>query len=125
MYFDIHLRDNLTMKLLKLFIVVSVLHLLIVVIHGNAVFAIDNSKNAVPKGDINLIIPTESAAIIAPVEESIVSPVDNLGAKKHKIQNTESFIIASDDLYSILHINLFAVQYPSISILSKVCCYRK
>lgn len=112
------------MKLLKLFIVVSVLHLLIVVVRGNAVFAIENTESVVSKGNISLIIPTESAAVIAPVEESLVPVVDNFTAKKLYQNKNTSYTIDSEEFH-LLIINLDAVQHTSTAIYRKICCYRQ
>jgi len=118
------LQSYFAMRLLKLFIIASVLHLLIILIQGGAVFAFNDAKYLSSKGDISLIQPAESTATITPVEESIVPAADNFVVKKSKSSKTGLILESSAQFLRLVFVKQSISKFHSQAIYQQLCCYR-
>lgn len=76
------------MKAGKVFIVFSILHLMLIIFSGNALWAFQTGNPQRPVNNVNLIMPPDIPALMIPGEENVIpnGSSDTFSLKKDRLQ---------------------------------------
>lgn len=114
------------MKLLQLLILSSVLHLLVVLSTGNAVWAFQTGNPHSVSNAVDTIVPITAESFMIPGEENIIPAGngDNIYPKKNKIAGNQQGLTFVRHYTELSYFEIASATSAECSIFIKVCSFR-